>query len=819
VLTPGSDRTEWILPAMAERSVTADRFVAIHGHFYQPPRENPWLEAVEIQDSAAPYHDWNERVTAECYAPNTAARRVAQDNRILDIVNNFEKISFNVGPTLLAWLERHTPDAYHDILQADGRSGKARGGHGNAIAQAYNHMILPLASRRDKITQVRWGQTDFRERFGREPEGMWLPETAVDNESLEILAEAGIRFTILAPHQAGRIREIGTEPWKEVNDCIDPSRPYLWRGPGGRTLTLFFYDGPISRAIAFENALDRGENLVARLTAGFAAHREGAQLVHCATDGESYGHHKKFGDMALAAAITQIEVGGFATLTNYGAFLAEHPPTFEVQIRERTSWSCPHGIERWRSDCGCKTRADWQQRWRGPLREALDWLRDQVDAFYEARASAFLKDPWEARDAYIECILDRSPEELATWLARHRRTLLDAVAQVETRRLLEMQRNRLLMYTSCGWFFDEISALEPTQILKYAAMVLRYMRDLGGGQLEGEFIRRLEAAPSNVAALADGGQVYRTLISPAVVDLRRVVAHYAISGLFEEYPNDAPIYAWRVQRLDDAGDAYDATRLRIGHVRVASEVTGETGDLQYAVLHFGGHDFSCGIQPYEDAQSYDTLKSDLLRRYAQRSVADMVRGLDEYFRQDLFSLTHLFLEQRRRVLAGVIQAMLDRHEQTYHRVWEESRRVVRYLREADAPIPEVLRITAKHVLEEELAAELSHAADAHALPERVFEVAEEARSLGLELDPTAARSIMRRALRRALDKLTERPTAESAGSIVPLILGARRLGVGVGLWGTQNRVFALWRDHPEAREALRPLAEALGFALGPDETR
>jgi alpha-amylase/alpha-mannosidase (GH57 family) len=804
---------------MAERPVGTDRFVAIHGHFYQPPRENPWLEAVEIQDSAAPYHDWNERVTAECYAPNTAARRVAQDNRILDIVNNFEKISFNVGPTLLAWLERHMPDIYDNILQADSQSRKVHDGHGNAIAQAYNHVILPLATRRDKITQVRWGQKDFQERFGREPEGMWLPETAVDNESLEILAEAGMRFTILAPHQAWRVRKIGTEPWEEVNDRVDPSRPYLWRGSGGRTLTLFFYDGPISRAIAFENALDRGESLVARLMAGFTADREGAQLVHCATDGESYGHHKKFGDMALAAAITEIEGGGFAALTNYGAFLAKHPPAFEVQIREGTSWSCPHGIERWRSNCGCRTRADWQQRWREPLREALDWLRDQIDVFYEARASAFLKDPWEARDAYIEVVLDRSPEGLATWLARHRRTLLDTMAQVETRRLLEMERNRLLMYTSCGWFFDEISALEPTQILKYAAMALQHLHDLGGGQLEGEFVRRLEAAPSNVSAFADGGQVYRRLISPAVVDLRRVVAHYAISGLFEEYPNDAPIYAWRLQRLDDTGDAYDGTRVRIGHVRVTSEITGEAGSLQYAVLHFGGHDFSCGIRIYEDKDSYNTLKTDLLRRYAQRSITDMVRGLDEYFRQDLFSLTHLFLEQRRRVLANVIQAVLDKHEQTYHRVWEESRKLVRYLRQSDAPIPEVLRITAKHVLEEELVAELRRAAAAPTVPERVFELVEEARSLGLELDLTVVRPIISRALRRALDALTERPTAEGVASIVALVLGAQRLGVGFGRWVTQNRVFSLWRDHPEAHETLRPLAKALGFALGPDETR
>jgi alpha-amylase/alpha-mannosidase (GH57 family) len=804
---------------MADRPVNADRFVAIHGHFYQPPRENPWLEAVEIQDSAAPYHDWNERVTRECYAPNTAARRIGQDNRILDIVNNFQKISFNIGPTLLSWLDRHAPNAYQNILEADRQNAKAHDGHGNAIAQVYNHMILPLATRRDKFTQVRWGRQDFQARFGREPEGMWLPETAVDNESLEILAEAGMKLTILAPHQAWRIRKIGTEVWEEVNERIDPSRPYRWRGPRGQTLTLFFYDGPISRAIAFENALDRGENLVARLKAGFVADRDGAQLVHCATDGESYGHHKQFGDMALAAAIAQIEAEGFAALTNYSSFLIKHPPAFEVQIRERTSWSCVHGVERWRSDCGCRTRADWQQRWREPLREALDWLRDQIDTFYESRASAFLKDPWEARDAYIEVILDRSPEGLATWLARHRRVLLDAGGQLETRRLLEMERNRLLMYTSCGWFFDEISALEPTQILKYAALALQYLRDLGGGHLEEEFVRRLEAAPSNVAAFANGGEVYRTLIRPSVVDIRRVVAHYAISGLFEEYEDEAAVYAWRVHRLDDTSEGYDGTRLRIGRGRVASEITGETRELEYTVLHFGGHDFSCGIRMHEGEDSYAMLKTDLLRRYAQRSLADMVRGLDEYFPQGLFSLTHLFLEQRRHVLASVMQAVLDKHEQTYRRVWEETRKMVRYLREADAPIPEVLRITAKHVLEDQLVAELRRVTDATALPEHLFEVSEEARSLGLDLAPTPARAIISGAVGQALDALTERPTPERVASFEALVLGLRRLGLRFGLWQTQNRFFALWRDQPEARETLRPLADALGFALAAKDTR
>jgi hypothetical protein len=416
-------------------------------------------------------------------------------------------------------------------------------------------------------------------------------------------------------------------------------------------------------------------------------------------------------------------------------------------------------------------------------------------------------------------VLDRSPEGLATWLNRHQRVLLDAGGQVETRRLLEMERNRLLMYTSCGWFFDEISALEPVQNLKYAAMALQYLRELGGGHLEGEFVRRLEAAPSNVATFANVSEVYRTLIQPSVVDLRRVAAHYAISGLVEEYPDESPIYAWRVHRLDETRDTYESSRLRIGRVRVASQITGESRELQYTVLHFGGPDFSCGIRTDEGQDSYNTLKTDLLRRYAQRSIANMVRGLDEYFPQGRFSLTHVFLEQRRHVLASVMQAVFDKHEETYRRVWEETREVVRYLREADGPIPEVLRIIAKHVLEDQLVAELRRAADPTPLPEPLFEVFAEARSLGLKLETTAARPIISRAIGQALDALNERPTPERVAGFEALVLGLKRLELHFELWQTQNRFFALWRDHPEARETLRPLADALGFALAAEETR
>jgi alpha-amylase/alpha-mannosidase (GH57 family) len=789
-----------------------NRAIIIHGHFYQPPRENPWLEAVEVQDSAAPFHDWNERVTAECYAPNTAARSVDDKNRVLDIGNNFEKISFNIGPTLFAWLERHRPDVYAKIIEADRASVEARG-HGNACGQVFNHMIMPLATRRDKLTQVRWGIEDFRARFGREPEGLWLPETAVDNESLEVLAEAGVKFTILAPHQALRVRPLDTEAWEDAGGGIDPSRAYRWQGPRGLSLAVFFYDGHISRAIAFERLLERAENLVAWLNAAFSDARTWPQLVHCATDGETYGHHSRFGEMALASAVQQIEAEGTATLTNYAAFLAANPPTHEVEIREQTSWSCAHGIERWRADCGCRTRGDWHQRWRAPLREALDWLRDQIDPFFEARASAHLKDPWAARDDYAAVLLDRSPERLDAFFAAHARGQLDPAARVEARRLLELERNRLLMYTSCGWFFDEISAIEPVQILRYAAMALQYMNDLGGGRLEDEFVRRLAAAPSNVPEMRDGAEVYRRLIRPTAVSLSRVVTHYAITGLLDEYPADARIYAYRVERLDEARETADGTTLAVAHVRVSSETTGETRETMSALAHFGGHDFSCGVRTWDDQATYDVLKSDLLARCARQSVADLVRGLDEYFPGGLSSLSHLFLDERRRVLANVIRATLERHEETYREIWEENRKLVHYLRDVDAPIPEALAIIARHVLEQQVSVELQSLPNLAAIPDRVVAIVDEAKALGLTLYLMPQRFIMQHAVARALALVAESPSRERVAQATTLIEGARRLGIRYGHSATQNRFFQIWTERPDARAELLPLANALGFSL------
>src|SRR3954470_9347917 len=420
------------------------RFICIHGHFYQPPRENPWLEAVETQDSAHPYHDWNERITAECYGPNASSRILDARDRIVQIVNNYASISFNFGPTLLSWLEQREPDVYAAIIDADRVSRDRFGGHGSAMAQAYNHMILPLANERDKRTQVHWGAIDFERRFGRRPEGMWLPETAVDVDSLEALAEEGIAFTILEPHQALRWRKIGDDDWTEHAGAIDPTMPYRCNLPSGRSIDLFFYDGPISRAVAFERLLGRGEDLAHRLLGAFEEGRTHPQLVNIATDGETYGHHHRNGDMALAYALDYINEQKLSRIANYGQFLAEVPPTHEVEIVENTAWSCSHGLGRWESDCGCSTGGEgWNQQWRTPLRDALDWLRDECIAIFETRGSAMLRDPWDARDDYIDVVLDRSDGSLERFLAKHARAESNTVTSLD---LLEMQRNAMLMY-------------------------------------------------------------------------------------------------------------------------------------------------------------------------------------------------------------------------------------------------------------------------------------------------------------------------------------------------------------------------------------
>jgi len=486
-----------------------DRYVCVHGHFYQPARENPWLGRLQAQPGAHPYHDWNERITAECYAPNAAARILDAGGRIRRIVNNYATISFDVGPTLLGWLARESPGVYAAILEADRASCLAHDGHGAAVGHSYSHPILPLCDPRDRRTQLAWGLRDFERRFGRRAEGLWLPETAVDLPTLEALADHGILFTILAPEQAARVRPRGEPVWRPL--CaheLDTTRPYAIPLPSGREIAAFFFHGGLARGVAFERLLDDGAGLARRLIEPFTRDSARPQLAHLATDGETFGHHHRFGEMALAHALDHLARTGLAQPTHYASFLARFPPADEVQIREQTAWSCTHGLDRWSAGCDCGARDGWSQAWRPALRAALDDLRARLALAFATHAGELLRDPWAARDDYIEILLDGSAASRARFLERHAPGAPAPERQAAIWQLLESQRQALLMFTSCGWFFDDVSRIETVQNLRHAARAVELCREVTGVDFEPQLQERLAGAASNVAEHGDARRIY-----------------------------------------------------------------------------------------------------------------------------------------------------------------------------------------------------------------------------------------------------------------------------------------------------------------------
>ncbi|MBE0690461.1 MAG: DUF3536 domain-containing protein, partial [Anaerolineae bacterium] len=677
-----------------------ERYVCIHGHFYQPPRENPWLEAVEAQDSAYPYHDWNERITAECYAANATARILTHEQRVERITNNYARINFNFGPTLMAWLETKQPDVYQAILQADVESQTLFSGHGSAIAQAYNHLIMPLANHRDKVTQVVWGIRDFEHRFGRKPRGLWLPETAVDLETLEVLAENDIDFTILAPYQAHRIRKIGDDEWTDVlGGHIDPTRAYVQRLPSGRSINLLFYDGPISRAIAFEEILSSGENFAHRLASAFRDGREWSQMVHIATDGETYGHHHRRGEMALAYALDYIQRNEIAQLTNYTEFLEKNPPTHEVEIVENTAWSCAHGIGRWHTDCGCNSGGypDWNQAWREPLRDALDWLRDEVTPHYERAAAAFLRDPWAARDQYVDVIIDRSPDSLKAFFAECARGKLDDTKRRKALELLEMQRHLLLMYTSCGWFFDELSGIETVQVIQYAGRVVQLAQSLIP-DLEERFLCELEKARSNMPEHGDGRQIYTKWVKPAIINLETVVAHYAMSEIFEQYPDSTSIYCYDVEREDYTRVKTGISQLVAGRVNITSHITGEFQALNFASLYIDNHNLTGGVSASPKDEASDKFQADLVEAFKSADRAATIRVMSEYFEDRLYSLNRLFRDEQRKILGIIMQTINEEAENIYRQFYRHNASLMSYLSGLNLPLPPTLSSAAEFTI-------------------------------------------------------------------------------------------------------------------------
>ncbi|GAB4263151.1 MAG: DUF3536 domain-containing protein [Deferrisomatales bacterium] len=777
------------------------RHLCIHAHFYQPPRENPWLGEVEVQDSARPYHDWNERIAAECYQRNAASRILDDEGRIARIVNNYARISFNFGPTLLSWMERRRPDVYAAVREADRDSRRRFSGHGAALAQAYNHVILPLADARDKRTQVRWGIADFEHRFGRPPEGLWLPETAVDLETLEVLARHGLRFTILAPGQARRARRLGHGRWRDVEGGrIDPRRPYLCRLPSGRSIALFFYDGPVARDVAFGDLLRDGARFARRLGEAFDGGRREAQLVHVATDGETYGHHHRFGDMALAYCLRHLELHGTARLTVYGEYLEAHPPTHEVEIQEHSSWSCAHGVERWRSHCGCSTGAHpgWDQAWRAPLRRGLDGLRDALAALYEREAAPLLRHPWEARDDYIRVVLDRSEPTVRAFLDRHGVGELRGEDKVRALKLLELQHNALLMYTSCGWFFDDISGIEAVQILGYAARAAQLAREVGGNDPEPALLEALAEARSNLGGT--GADVYRTRVAPARVDLLRVGAHFAVSSLFDGEAGRTGSYAF--EPVEGADDRLEAGhhRLALGAGTVRSLVTGEALPVSYAVLHLGDHVISAGVRPRRGEAAFAEMGRAFREAFLRSDVAEVFRLQTRHFGRRVYSLRDLFRDAQRAILDRVRYATLDRVEGVYRALFQDNYALMSFLRDLGVPVPAALRAAAEQVVGADLVALFrGDGVD----PERLARLLEEERKWGLRLDWELIGYVAGAWIDREVARWARRP--EHRGPLESLRAVLEHLGPSPAepdLWRAQNAYAEVAERLPQVLDAV-----------------
>jgi alpha-amylase/alpha-mannosidase (GH57 family) len=769
-----------------------EKFICIHGHFYQPPRENPWLESIELQDSAAPYHDWNERVAMECYAPNATARMLDSEGRIAAITNNYSAISFNFGPTLLTWMNDKMPEVHAAIVAADRLSQQNFSGHGSALAQVYNHMILPLANPRDKYTQVFWGIRDFEHRFGRRPEGMWLAETAADTPTLETLAEMGVRFTILSPFQASRTREIGRRNSRDVNGGqIDPTRPYSVRLRSGRSLTLFFYDAPVSQAVAFEGLLGSGERFASRLMTAFSERRQQDQLVHIATDGESYGHHHRRGEMALAYALNYIRTHKLARLTNYGEYLEKHAPIHEVQIHEKSSWSCVHGVGRWMADCGCRSggHSGWNQGWRTPLRQALDWLRDELVPLFETHAKEFLRDPWQARNEYISVMLDRAgPGREAFFTAQAARELSDQ-EKVTVLKLMELQRHAMLMYTSCGWFFEEISGIESVQVVQYAARALQLAREIFGKDLEAGFLKIFQGARSNLPENGDGRTIYQKFVRPAMVDWPRVTAHYAISSVFHSYGEKTRIFAYGFEDEQRQLLTSGKTRLAIGRTRVFSEITEESQRLTYAILYLGEHNLTGSVRPFQSAEADETTLAEVRGAYDRADFPETIRLIDRHFGQPSYSLNSLFKDEQRRILNEILASTREDLESRFRLIAERYTPLMKFLETTGAPLPPGLDTVTDFVLQSDIRRQIE--AEPVDL-ERLDALIQEAQLRQNRVFDAHISYAVKNKMEHLIRKLADNPAElEGIRALKRFAERVMSLPLGLNLWKVQNTYWEL----------------------------
>ncbi|NMB76274.1 MAG: DUF3536 domain-containing protein [Myxococcales bacterium] len=761
--------------------------VIIHGHFYQPPRENPWTGVIERQDSAAPFHDWNERITAECYRPNSRSRVLDARGRVLELVNNYRHLSFNFGPTLLSHLEEHDPDTLRRIVEADAQS-RAERGHGNAMAQAYNHMILPLATPRDRWTQIQWGLADFRSRFGREAEAMWLPETAANLEVLSDLARAGMKFVLLAPSQAARIRNRGGDRWRDVSGGDIPThRPYLCRTPAG-DIGVFFYHAGLSRAVAFEHLLRNASLFADRLQAAAEEAPPGPdRLVFCCTDGESYGHHEPFGDMCLAYLATREAPARGISFTNPGRFLADHPPEYEVELKggEGTAWSCAHGVGRWKEDCGCTTGgpAGWNQTWRAPLRRALDRLRDELDALFESEARGLLKEPWAARDDFLPVVLNRPLGAADRFLKLHAARALDDAERAEVFRLMHMQRYGMLMYTSCGWFFSDISGIETIANLRYALRALQLAERVTERPMGEAFRKELASARSNIGSEGTGLDILERRVVPQMLSREKIAAHHMFEGLIAPLPAVRTVYRYRVQVHESGSEQRGELQARSCRLTVTSRLTGGSGTFDTVLIVAGALRLRAFVRPYHPQEEPPDLGR-LLSEVERDGFGEACRLERTNFAFG-FGLHEMDLELRDRVIEARLQPLLTELSDLYEQAFSRHEGLIRTLSVFGVQLPRELRLLASYAGGQRFDRAVERAIGGEELDAAV-EMAALLTALGAAPDKRFASTRMGGRLRELLKSLIAHPQPEEGERFIRLLQSARAAQLDVDEAGLQD---------------------------------
>ena len=771
-----------------------DIFLTIHGHFYQPPRENPWLEAIELQDSALPFHDWNERICKECYNPNSVSKIVDNRNKILDVVNNYEYISYNFGPTLLSWLEQFAPLTYERIIKADIESISEHGGHGNALAQVYNHMIMPLANEHDKETQVKWGIRDFEYRFGRKPEGMWLAETAVDDATLRILEENGIKFTILSPYQADKFKEKNGKDWIDVSwGNIDPARSYRYyiKSAPGKYIDLFFYDGAISRSVAFDELLKDGNKFIKRLKEGVSECRNYPQLVNIATDGESYGHHTKFGDMALAYVLkVKAKDEGFK-ITNYAEYLEKYESGCEVEIKQASSWSCFHGVGRWKEDCGCSTggHPGWNQKWRKPLRNALDYLRDELVVVFENEGQKYFNDNvWNVRNKYIDVMLDRTGINIKKFQNDNFKPDLSDEDKVRAMELLEIQRQTLLMYTSCGWFFSEISGIETVQIMKYAARAMQLASRFTDKNLEENFLNILSEAKSNIPEHGSGKDIFERFVKPSIVTTKQIASLWALSSLYQDFEDEEDVYCYTIKKHAYKKVQKGSSTFVTGHIEIQSRITLQKSNLMFALIQYSGGDFHCAIKEYSDDNEFNRIKANLIKIFLSDPLTEIIRAIDEYFGKEYFTLKDIFIEERRKILQILLKGKLERFSQIYQDMYNEGKGSIYHLQGLGLNIPDEFKLSAGYALGHKFNDLVAHSGGfmEEDLIQQAKDINFEAKKIGIKLDKTNSNNIFSRKVLQNINRLVHSFEIQQADFVLELFDNIEKLELEVDISEAQN---------------------------------